>query len=169
MTHDNFGLGRKQVCVYCGLSFQPAEGRALHPDGTMSHEPTLPDSMRRCRGELMRQRDTFQGGARNMTNIERARHWLTGVVSTRFDDRAASLAALFDEVERRSGEALRGEVVRLEDAIRAVQSDRGASHLSTKTIAAIDVALNGRAGAPGGEPVVADASPPLRPLAKETR
>jgi hypothetical protein len=38
----------------------------------------------------------------------------------------------------------------LEAAIRAVQSDRGAGHMSDKTIAAIDVALNGRDGAPSG-------------------
>lgn len=37
-----------------------------------------------------------------MTNIERARTWLTGVGSLhRFDDRAASLASMLDEAERR--------------------------------------------------------------------
>ncbi len=42
----------------------------------------------------------------------------------------------------------RGRAEALEAAVRAVQSDRGAGHLSMKTVDAIDVALNGRAGAP---------------------
>jgi hypothetical protein len=38
-------------------------------------------------------------------NIERARAWLTGVGAlTRFDDRAASLALMLDEAERRGRE-----------------------------------------------------------------
>ena len=39
---------------------------------------------------------------------------------------------------------LAGRIRDFEKAILAVQSDRGAGHLSTETIDAIDVALNGK-------------------------
>ncbi len=46
-----------------------------------------------------------------MTNIERARSWLTGVGSlTKFDDRTSALAAMLDDAERRSREEERVKI-----------------------------------------------------------
>jgi hypothetical protein len=41
-------------CAACDLRFLPGEAAELHGDGTATHETTNPDSMERCRDELLR-------------------------------------------------------------------------------------------------------------------
>ena len=44
-------------CAICGVPFRAGETRSLNPDGSAVHETTQPESMKRCRDELVWQRD----------------------------------------------------------------------------------------------------------------
>jgi hypothetical protein len=46
---------KSDACAACGLPFLPNETCTLHGNGYASHETTQPDSMKRCRNELLRQ------------------------------------------------------------------------------------------------------------------